>query len=161
MGGGGLILIIVLLMLVFGGKSTPGKQEMQTTVQNTSDAIGILSTYQDQVSETTTKNDLALALIILRGNYQNLNTLYTKTYKPKKKFTSAPQPDKASKTTLDEAQRNNQLDSKIVEVVRAKVNAAYSNLQKTKGNFKKQSSVETVSTANEDFKSVYEILQSQ
>lgn len=161
MAGGAVVIVLLLIWLVFGGKSTGGQTDMQSLMQNTSDAIGALDDYQSQLASSGTKNDMALSLIILRGSYQNLNELYTKTYKPKKKFSQSPQPDSTSKKALDEAARDNKLDSAIVELLKTKVNNAYQALQKTKPNFKKKSSVETLKNADTDLKSVYEILQAQ
>lgn len=159
--GGGLLIIILLLWMVFGGKSTPGQEDMQKVVQNTSDAVGILDDYQENVAFSGTKNDLALTQIILRGNYQNLNSLYTKTYKPKNKFATNPKTDKESKKTLDEAKRDNRLDSELITVLKVKVTAAYSSLLQAKKNFKSKKSLETLNKAQEDLKSVSEILNDQ
>ena len=159
--GGGILIVILLLWIVFGGKSTPGQSDMQEVVQNTSDAVGILDDYQENVAFSGTKNDLALTRIIIRGNYQNLNALYVKTYKPKKSFSASPKPDKASRTSLDEAQRDNRLDSEIVTVLKTKVSTAYAALLQTKKNFKSKKSLETINKAQEDLESVSEILNDQ
>jgi hypothetical protein len=156
--GGGLFVLILLLWLVFGGKSTPGQAEMKSVMQNTSDAVGVLDQYADETSFSGTKNDLALIRIILRGNYQNLNELYTKTYKPKKKFATVPRPDAKSKSTLDEAERDNQLDSRIIEVLKTKVAAAYNSLKLAEKNFNSKTSKQTLKSASDDLVSVSEIL---
>lgn len=159
--GGGIFAAILLLWFIFGGKPAAGLEEMQDLMQNTADAVAVLDAYQDDVDSTNVTNNLALSKIILRGNYQQLNDLYKSTYNSKKTFSSAPKPDDDSAATLDDASRDNQLDSEIIDVLKQKVDAAYQDLQKVKPFFSKPSSVETLNTAETDLKSVYEILQDQ
>jgi hypothetical protein len=159
--GGGLLLLIMLLLVIFGGKSTPGQADMKKVMQNTSDSLGILDEYQDDISFSGTKNDMALVQILLRGNLQNLNDLYKKTYNAKKSFSSTPKPDAKSKETLDSAQRDNKLDTEIIVVLKPKIREARLNLTKIKGNFTKQSSLETIDKAQTDYKAIADILDDQ
>ena len=156
--GGVALVLILLLWLVFGTGSTGGQTDMRASVQNTADSIGILDAYQQDVQFSGTKNDLALALIILRGNYQNLNELYKTTYNPKASFSNSPKPDETSATKLDEAKRDNRLDSEIITTLEPKVAAAQSALKRAKANFSSTSSLEVINKADQDYTTVLEIL---
>ena len=157
-GGGILLLIILLLLVVSGGGNKAGQQEMQSALQSTSDALGIINTYDTKLSYTPTKNDVALTEILLRGNYQKLNTLYVKTYKPKKRFSSSPLPDKLSVASLDRSDRNNTLDNDILVVLKAKAEKARKKLVTVKPSFKKASSKASIQDSISDMGSVEELL---
>jgi hypothetical protein len=160
--GGVALVLLLLLWLVFGtGGSTGGQSDMRSSVQSTADAVGILDTYQEDVQFSGTKNDLALALIILRGNYQNLNELYKNTYNPKASFSNSPKPDENSVTKLDEAKRDNRLDNEIVSTLEPKITAAQSALRRAKPNFDSKTSLEVISKADQDYSTVLEILADQ
>lgn len=159
--GGGLLVLVLLLFVVFGGKSTPGQENMTTVMQNTSESLGILDSYQEDVQFSGTKNDLALARIILRGSYQDLNELYKKAYKSKKSFSSSPKPDETSQELLDEAARDNQLDTELIDVLEEKIFAARKALQNQENNFSQASSKETVKKSQQDLATIAEILADQ
>ncbi len=155
--GGVIALLLVLSFLIFGNKPTPGLAEMRGGLQATSDALGIVDEYQDKLSYAPTKNDIALTQTLLRGNFQNLNEIYN-TFKPKKRFTSNPKPDKKSTDRLDEAVRNNTIDNNIIEVLRPKITKAESELKKAKSNFTKKESSNKIQTAIDDLQSIQELL---
>jgi len=161
MGGGALVVILLLILLLFSGGSIPGQENMRTVLQNSEDVVGILDEYQEDVQFSGTKNDLALARIIMRGSYQDLNELYKKAYKPKKNFSSSPKPDDNSKEQLDNAARDNQLDTEIVNILEEKILAARRALQNQEGNFSQASSKQTIKKAQEDLAAVAEILDDQ
>lgn len=122
--GGVIALLIVIAMVFFSGGGVPGQIEMKNSLQATSDALGIIDEYSEDLQYAPTKNDVALTQILIRNNHQELNTKYNKLYKPKKRFSSSPKPDAKSKEILDEARRNNKLDTKIIEVLRPKITEA-------------------------------------
>lgn len=159
--GGGLLVIILLLFIVFGGKSTPGQESMTTVLENTSESLGILDEYQEDVELSGLKNDLALARIILRGSYLDLNDLYKKAYDSNKSFSTSPKPDDASQELLDEATRDNQLDTEIIDVLEEKIFAARKALQNQENNFSQASSKETVKKSQQDLATIAEILDDQ
>ncbi len=159
--GGGLLVAILLFWVAFGGKSTPGQADMQVVMKNTSETLGILDEYQEDISFSGTKSDLALAQILVRGNYQGLNEIYNKAYKPKKKFPASPKPDVASKKTLDSAERDNKLDSEIIVVLKPKVLAAQKALTTAKKNFSSKESLEKINKAQADLQAIAEILDDQ
>lgn len=157
--GGGILLVIMLLWVVLGGKATPGEAEMKNVVKNTSESLAILDKYNKDLSFNDAKNDLALVQILVRDNYTDLNTMYTKTFKPKKRFSTAPQPDADSKETLDSAQRSNQLDSKMVEVLKLKVLNVRKALVAAKVHFSSKEKLEILTEAQQDFEAINEILE--
>lgn len=157
--GGGVLLIIILLWVVLGGKPTPGEAEMKTVMQNTADSLAILDEYNKDLSFNDTKNDLALVQILVRDNYTDLNDMYKKTFKPKKRFSAAPRPDKDSEETLDSAQRANQLDSKMVEVLKVKVLNVRKALVAAKVHFSSKEKLEIITEAQQDFEAISEILE--
>jgi hypothetical protein len=158
MAGGVLLLIIIIAWLFLGTGGKPGADDMKKTVQNTSEALGIIDEYESDLQYTPTKNDVALVQILLRGNYSNLNELYNKTYKPKKKFSNSPKPDKASQTKLDAAKRNNVLDTEIITVLKPKIEAARAAAKRSYPNFTKADALNDLKTAYNDYEAIEEIL---
>jgi hypothetical protein len=158
MAGGVLLLTIIIAWLFLGTGGKPGAEDMKVTVQNTSEALGIIDEYEGDLQYTPTKNDIALVQILLRGNYSNLNELYNKTYKPKKKFSNSPKPDKVSQTKLDAAKRNNVLDSEIITVLEPKIAAAKAAAKRSYPNFSKPDSLNQLKTAYNDYGAIEDIL---
>lgn len=156
--GGVLTVIVILILLLTSGSSKGGQEDMRKSLQATSDALGIMDEYEAELTYDPTKNDIALSQIILRGNFQKLNELYTKTYKPKKKFTASPKPDKASKATLDESKRNNTLDSDIIDVLKPKIILAQKELKITKSSFSKKDSIDKINVSIADLQSIQDLL---
>lgn len=157
-GGGVVILVIALVLVLTSGGSKKGEDTMRASLQSTTEALGIIDEYEKQIQDTSTQNDLALIQILIRGNFQKLNDLYTETFKPKKKFSSAPKVDNDSKEALDRSARNNTLDSDIITELKPKVAAAKKSLAATRPNFTKSDSVEKIKTSIEDLESVEAIL---
>lgn len=157
-GGGVVILLILLGLVLFGGGGKAGQADMQSALKSTSEALGIIDGYDQDLRDTPTKNDVALTQILLRGNFQKLNDLYKKTYSPKSGFTAAGKADKASIATLDRSDRNNTLDSDILKVLNAKVKAADAKLVAIKPNFTKPSSKQAINDSIADMNSIQEIL---
>ncbi len=157
-GGGIFVLLLLLALVVFSGKPKPGLTNMQTGMQNLSDAVGIMNTYQADVQDSSLKNDVALTGVLLQGNYQNMNSLYNTTYKLKKRYSSSPKPDKASQQTLDEALSNNQLDSSIITTLQPKVIKAENAFIKAKKSFTKKESLNHLNQTINDLQSIEDIL---
>ena len=158
MGGGGLLIIILLLLVLFSGGNKTGQQNMRSALQSTSDALGVIDEYDSKLKDTPTENKVALAQILLRGNFQALNEIYTKTYKPKKKFPTSPKADKASIETLDRADRNNTLDDEITKVLAVKVKSANQKLLLIKPSFKKANTRASINKSISDMNSIEELL---
>lgn len=156
--GGVLVLIIALILVLTSGSTKPGQETMKKSLQSTSEALGIIDEYEGKLQYEPTKNDVALVQILLRGNFQKLNELYNKTYKPKKKFSSSPKVDTKSKTTLDASERNNTLDSDILKALEPKIASAKKNLSASRSGFKKKDSVEKIKVSIEDMNSIQDIL---
>lgn len=156
--GGAALLLIIVGWFLFASQPKPGAADMKIVVQNTSESLGIIDAYEDKLQYTPTKNDIALVQILLRGNYQNLNTLYNKTYKPNKKFSNSTKPDTKSKTTLDDAKRNNLLDSEIVTVLKPKIEAARAAARRSQSSFSKPDSINKLKTAQSDYQAIEDIL---
>lgn len=157
--GGAILLIVLVLILLLSGGSKAGQEDMQRSLQATYDSVGILDEYTDKLTLSDTRNDAALMQIILRGNFQKLNELYNKTYKPRKKFGSSPKPDTKSKETLDTAARNNTLDSEILKVLQPKITESHKYLKRSAPSFTKKDSKESIKKSLEDFESIDTILK--
>ena len=156
--GGVFVVIVILILTLTSGGSKGGQEDMRKSLQATSDALGIMDEYEAELSYAPTKNDIALSQIIIRGNFQKLNELYTKTYKAKKKFSASPKPDKASATTLDASKRNNTLDSDIIDVLKPKIALAQKELKITKSSFSKKDSVDKINVSIADLQSIQDLL---
>lgn len=156
--GGGVVLIIALILVFSSGGAKPGQETMRKSLQSTSEALGIIDEYENDLQYEPTKNDVALMQILLRGNFQKLNELYNKTYKPKKKFNSTPKIDTKSKTALDASERNNTIDSDLLKALEPKIASAKKNLSLTRSSFKKKDSVEKIKVSIEDLGSIQDIL---
>ena len=155
----GVVVLVVALLLIFtSGGSKPGQETMRKSLQATSESLGIIDEYENQLTYAPTKNDVALVKILLRGNFQKLNELYNKTYKPKKKFSSNPKVDTKSKETLDRSERNNTLDSDILKALEPKIATAKKNLTASRSSFTKKDSVDKIKVSIEDMNSIQDIL---
>lgn len=152
-----VVLLIALSVVLLAKKPTPGQTELQAAMQPTSEALGIVDEYDRSLHYDPTKNDVALTQTLLRGNYQELNKLYT-TFKPKKRFAGNPKPDKESIATLDQAVRNNTIDNTIIDVLKPKIAKAKKNLQIAKPFFTKKSSLDTIQTSIDDMNSIEDLL---
>lgn len=156
--GGIFLLLILLIVVLTSGGSKPGQETMQASLQSTSEALGIIDEYEDKLTYEPAKNDVALIQILLRGNFQKLNDLYTTTYKPKKKFSNSPKVDTKSKEALDRSDRNNTLDSDILVALKPKIATAKKNLTLSRSSFNKRDSVEKIQVSIEDMNSIEKIL---
>lgn len=156
--GGIVALLLILGLVLFSGGGGEGQSSMKTSIQNSSDAIGILDEYLEQTDATGVRNDLSLALILLRGNQQSMNDLYKKTYPKAKSFSRSPKPDEESVEILDRAERNNVIDTEIIVVLKDKVQTSLRSLTRAKAYFTTKESRETISQTQEDLEQVYEIL---
>lgn len=157
-GVGIALLLIAISFVLFSGKPTPGEIEMKRSLQATSDALGIVDEYSKELNYAPTQNDIALVQTLLRGNFQELNTLYETTFKPKQRFKTNPKPDDKSTEKLDEAVRNNTIDNTIISVLQPKITLAEKNLRLAKPLFTKNDSVKTIQTAIDDMSSISEVL---
>lgn len=157
-GLGIVVLLVLIFTVVFSGRSKPGQTEMKSAMQSTADALAITDEYSDDLQTASTKNDIALIQILVRGNFQKLNDLYNETYKPRKKFSISPKVDSDSAEILDRARRNNTLDSEIVDVLKQKVQTAQTKLTQARKSFKKTSSREIITVSISDFNSIEDIL---
>lgn len=155
---GVVVLLLALVFTLTSGGSKPGQETMRKSMQATSESLGIIDEYEDQLTYEPAKNDVALVKILLRGNFQKLNELYNTTYKPKKKFSNSPKIDTKSKQTLDRSQRNNTLDSDILTALEPKIETAKKNLTLSRSSFKKKDSVDKIKVSIEDLKSIEDIL---
>ena len=156
--GGVLVLLIILAFMLLSGGSKGGQVELRKSLQSTTEALGIIDEYEDQLTLEQAKNDIALSQILIRGNFQKLNALYNSTFNPKKKFSTSPKPDSASVSSLDKSQRNNTLDADIIEVLKPKIAEAKKQLTLAKPSFSKKDSVEKINVSINDLKSIEEIL---
>lgn len=155
---GGIIMLITLLILLFtSGGSKPGQADMQRSLQAMSESIGVMDEYENDLQVSSTRNDVALIQIILRGNYQKLNQLYSETY-DSKKFSSNPKPDEDSKEVLDRAVQNNTIDSEILLTLQPKIDTSEKYLKRAKPNFTKPSSVASLQKSIDDFASISDVL---
>lgn len=156
---GGIIVILLLgaLLLFGGGEDQAGQLSMKQSLQSTNEALGIIDEYQDQLTYSPTKNDVALIQIILRGNYQKLSDLYAEAYDAKKPSGSF-KPDEDSVEELDRSVRNNTIDTDIITVLEPKITAAEKSLEQAAVDFTKQSSVELIKVSVEDFVSIQGVL---
>lgn len=159
-GAGVTVLLVALVLVLTSGGSNAGQESMQKSLQSTSEALGIIDEYESKLTHSPTKNDVALVQILLRGNFEKINELYTTTYKPKKKISNSPKVDSDSKETLDRSLRNNTLDSDILTELEPKIIAARKQLTETRSSFKKRDSVEKIKVSIEDLSSIEEILSS-
>ncbi len=154
-GGGALLLIIMIFSLIFsGGGEKPGYTEMKTAMQSTSDALGIIDEYEKDLNYAPSKNNVALTQILIRGNYQELNTRYTKLYKPKKRFSTNPKPDAKSQETLDAAVRNNTIDTEIIDALVDKVTKSGTYFNKAKKVVIDKELSEKLKTAEKDMSAI-------
>lgn len=156
--GGVALLLLLLGLLLFGGKSKPGQPDMKVGLQNMSEALGAIDEYESDLQGSSAKNDIALIRILLRGNFQNVNDLYNKTYKPKKRFSNSPKPSKPTVSRLDNAVSNNAIDSEIFTELKPKINAAERAFSAAKISFKKQDSVAKINNTIADLKSIEDII---
>ena len=153
--GGILLLLIMLFALIFsGGGEKPGYTEMKTAMQSNADALGVIEEYEKNLNYAPSKNNVALTQILIRGNYQELNTRYTKLYKPKKRFNSNPKPDVKSQETLDAAVRNNTLDTEIIDVLRDKVTKSGTYFNKARKVVVDKELSENLKTAEKDMSAI-------
>ena len=156
---GGIVLLLVLLALVaFSGGGVPGKVEMKNVLQPTSEALGIIEDYEKDLEYSPTINNVALAQILIRGNYQELNTQYNKLYKPSKRFSSNPKPDTRSQELLDESRRNNTLDTEINKVLIAKITKAENSLAKARKVVVNKKLNQQIVSAQKDMQAILEML---
>lgn len=156
--GGLAIILIILGMLVFGGKSAGGELEMKAVIDETGESLGIISSYESKLDNLDSQNDIALVQIILRGNYQNLGDLYIETYKAKKSISSSPRADEDSLDILDAAVTNDTIDTEIFKVLSRKILSSNESLSQAKSNFSNPESLDTISTAQNDFESLTSLL---
>jgi hypothetical protein len=157
--GGVILLVIILAAVLFSGGGVTGQVEMKNSLQATSDALGIIDEYSDDLKYAPTKNDVALTQILIRNNHQELNTKYNKLYKPKKRFNSSPKPDAKSKETLDEARRNNKLDTEIIEVLRPKITEAGVAMNAAKKVVTDKELSSKLAAAEKDMQAILEMLE--
>ena len=158
---GGIIavVIIALVLILTGGQTPAGQAEMRASLQATSAALAVINKYNDKLQYSITRNDVSLTRSLLQGNFQELNTLYNKTYSPKKKFSaSSPKLDKTSQSTLDAADRNNSLDTAILTVLKPKITTAEKNLKLAAPSFTKKDSVDKIKSAIADLDSIQDTL---
>lgn len=156
---GGVLLILALLYVVFfSGGGAKGQPEMLETLETKAQAIAILDDYIDDVEVSSLKNDLALSLILLRGNYQTMTDLYTDTFSGGKKPPSTPKLSEETEEVLERAKRNNVLETEIIKVLKSNLSSAQSSLIKTKEYFTKPSSRQIINDTQEDLEAVYDIL---
>lgn len=153
-----IALLIALSFVLFSSKPTPGQQELQLSLQPMSDALGIVDKYEKELNYAPTKNDIALTQTLLRGNFQEINTMYKKFKGKKKSFTNSPKPDTKSAETLDEAVRNNTLDNVIVVTLKPKITSAEKNLKAAKAVYTKKESKDKIQAAIDDMQSISELL---
>lgn len=157
--GGVILLIILLATVLFSGGGIPGQVEMKNSLQATSDALGIIDEYSKDLKYAQTKNDVALTQILIRNNHQELNTKYNKLYKPSKRFNNNPKPDEKSQATLDEARRNNTLDTEIIEVLAPKITEAGVALNAAKKVVVDKELAATLELAEKDMQAILETLE--
>lgn len=159
---GGLAVILVLLsMVIFGGKSAGGESDMKTVIDETGESIGIITKYDRKLKGLDAQNDIALVQIILRGNYQKLGILYKETYGKKKTVPNSPKPDENSLKILDAAVTNDTIDTEIFTVLSPKISRANKSMITAKSYFTETDSLNTITTAQEDFESLTSVLNKQ
>lgn len=155
------ILVVVLLgaLLLFsgGGGDNAGQLSMQQSVKSTNEVLSIITTYELNLSNSGTVNDVALIEIILDGNFQKLNDLYVASYKGKP-ISPQQKPDDESAEILDRAVRNNTIDTEIIDVLKTKITQGQESLSQASADFTKQSSIDQVKLSLEDFNSIQGIL---
>ncbi len=156
--GGVLVVLAIIAWLLFGGKTPASQQDMRVAVENTSNSLGIVDAYADQLTYSDTKNKIALTQTLLRGAYQDMNDVYNKTYKPKKKFAANPKPDDASQERLDAAKRSNQLDSEIIKVLQPKVVTATNSLKAAIPSFTKKDTIQKLKAAQANLEAADSLL---
>lgn len=157
--GGGILVIIMLILVLTSGGGTPGQLEMKAVVQPTADTLGIIDEYEDKLQFAPSKSTVALTQILIRGNYQELNTLYTKQYKPSKRFSAQPKPDKESQATLDEAVKNNSIDSEIIDILKPKVANIRKAIKSAKLTIQDKKTRDALITAEKDMQAVTQVLE--
>jgi len=156
--GGVVLLLIMIGSLLFGGNEKPGQVEVKNVLQPTADALGIIDEYEKDLQYAPTKNDVALTQILIRGNYQEINTRYAKFYKPKKRFSTSPKPDTASQEVLEDARKSNTLDTEIIEVIQPKITETQNALVKAKRVVLDKELLELIKTAEKDMQAIQEAL---
>lgn len=156
--GGIFVLLVLIGMLLFQGQPQPGQAAMKKGIQNMSGAVAIVSTYQTQVQNSTEQNDMSLISALLQGNFQNMNSTYNSTYKPKKKLLSSTKLDAISKETLDNAASNNQLDAVLIVTLRPKVIQAQQSFIEAKKQLVSKSAKDKVGQTIDDLTSIRTIL---
>jgi|GEM_PF-3554005 len=156
---GGVVVLLLLIVLLFSGKSTPaGQASMKKGIQASSEALGVINKYGDGVKQSMNQNDVSLTSSLLQSNFKDLNSIYSKTYKPKKKLSSSPTLDAKSKATLDAAIRDNTLDTDIIIVLQAKVQTAETSLRATKPYITSKQSADKIQSAINDLDSIQDTL---
>lgn len=156
--GGVVLLLIMIGSLLFSGGEKPGLTELKNVLQPTADTLGIIDEYEKDLQYAPTKNDIALTQILIRGNYQELNTRYSKFYKPKKRFSNSPKPDTTSQELLEEARRSNTLDTEIIEVIQPKITETQSALAKAKKVVLDKELLELIEVAEKDMQAIQNAL---
>ncbi|MDQ5913050.1 MAG: hypothetical protein QG659_472 [Patescibacteria group bacterium] len=156
--GGVVLLLIMIGSLLFGGNEKPGQVEVKNVLQPTADALGIIDEYEKDLQYAPTKNDVALTQILIRGNYQEINTRYAKFYKPSKRFSTSPKPDTASQEVLEDARKSNTLDTEIIEVIQPKITETQNALVKAKRVVLDKELLELIKTAEKDMQAIQEAL---
>jgi len=141
--GGGILVIIMLILVLTSGGGTPG----------------IIDEYEDKLQFAPSKSTVALTQILIRGNYQELNTLYTKQYKPSKRFSAQPKPDKESQATLDEAVKNNSIDSEIIEILKPKIASIRKAIKSAKLTVQDKKTRDALITAEKDMQAITQALE--
>lgn len=157
---GGLAIVLVLLaMLLFGGKKPGGQTQMLTAVNTTGEALGAISDYSKDLKTAPAQNDVALINIILTGNYQTLGTLYHSTYGRKQSFTRSTKATVADQKVLEDAVKNDTVDTALPALLKTKVNKVQAALLAVKPSFTGPKSRATITTAQKDYASIANILE--
>lgn len=156
--GGVVLLLIMIGSLLFSGNEKPGQIEVKNVLQPTADALGIIDEYEKDLQYAPTKNDVALTQILIRGNYQEINTRYAKFYKPSKRFSTSPKPDTDSQEVLEDARKSNTLDTEIIEVIQPKITETQNALVKAKRVVLDKELLELLKTAEKDMQAIQEAL---
>jgi len=156
--GGVVLLLIMIGALLFGGNEKPGQVEVKNVLQPTADALGIIDEYEKDLQYAPTKNDVALTQILIRGNYQEINTRYAKFYKPSKRFSTSPKPDTDSQEVLEDARKSNTLDTEIIEVIQPKITETQNALVKARRVVLDKELLELLKTAEKDMQAIQEAL---
>lgn len=157
---GGLAIVLILLgILLFGGKKPGGQEQMLSAVNTTGEALGAINDYADELQTAPAQNDVALINIILTGNYQTLGDLYHDTYGKKQSFTKTSRAIAADKVALDEAVKNDTVDTELPDLLKIKVAKVQAALSAAKPNFTGNKSRTTLTTAQTDYSSIADILE--